>query len=400
MRPHASVTDRRSVTPLPRVPLVPDSILRRNNVHFEIDTRFRRAARLLQCLWLTDRGIPTGIHVQGTADDAVTMELGSCLSREAAEAGKNFLSPAIHGLVRRELIMREEGAMIDEDRLFSNALSSMPLVFNLFGPMVIDGRLATAVFRRLLPDFVRSVERISFEHSPGRLEDRFLADGTAFDVALHVVTPEGESGTVFIELKYSEDMTGPAARPRPRYDEASRQVGLFKDPDSQLLRSLALEQLWREHMLAQLAIDHGVTSRAIFIAIGPRLNRRVNAAFRVYQNELREEEDRDSDRVEFKALTLESIIDALSDAGAAEIATALWQRYCDFERVYHLALHEFAATTELISSDDKASERLVDPKVEAPKTIHTIEKLAITGSAGKALAESAAARKNRRGSSS
>lgn len=153
---------------LSRVPLIPEHIVRRHNVHFEIDTRFRRAARLLQYLWLTDHGIPTGIHVQGTGEDAVTMDIGSCLSAEAAEACRNFLSPAIHGLVRHELIMREEGAMIDEDRLFRNALSSMPLVFNLFGPMAIDLRLATAVFRSLLPDFVHTVESIRFEHSPGR----------------------------------------------------------------------------------------------------------------------------------------------------------------------------------------------------------------------------------------
>jgi hypothetical protein len=188
---------------------------------------------LLQYLWLTDHEIPTGIHVQGTGEDAVTMDIGSCLSAEAAEAGKNFLSSAIHGLVRQELIMREEGPMIDEDRLFRNALSSVPLVFNLFGPMVIDLRLVTTIFRALLPDF----ESIRFEHSPGRHEDRSLADGTAFDLAMSVITPDGEEATVFVEVKYSESFCGPAARLRSRYDEASRQARLFKDLDTKLLRS-------------------------------------------------------------------------------------------------------------------------------------------------------------------
>jgi hypothetical protein len=329
--------------PLPRVPLVPDEILRRNSVYFEIDTRFRRAARLLQCLWLRDHGIPTGVHVSGNAHDAVTVELGSCLSPEAAYAGRNFMSPAIHGLVRREIIMQEEGAAIDEDRLFGNALSSMPLVFNLFGPMVIDKRLATTVFRRLLPTFVHTVEHIAFEHSPGRREQRFLVDGTAFDVALRVMTPDGEHGTVFVEVKYSEDQAGPAARLRDRYDEASRQVHLFNDPDSPALRSLACEQFWREHMLAQLAVDQGAVDRAMFVVIGPRLNRRVNAAIRLYQKELIDGEDRDTNRVDFQGLTLEAVLDAMAEAGAIEIAKALWSRYADFERVYHLSLMEFEA---------------------------------------------------------
>jgi hypothetical protein len=229
----------------------------------------------LQCVWLKDRGIPVDSLVRNNDDDAATVGFGSKLSIEAAHAGKNFLDPAIHQLVLRELLIREEGAAIDEERLFSNALSSMPLCFNMFGPLALDLDLATSIFRRLLPEFVHTVDQIAFEHSPGRREARFLADGTAFDLAVRVTTPEGESATVYVEVKFSEAMAGPAARLRDRYDEASRAVLLYTDPDSPLLRSLALEQLWREHMLAQLAVDQGVSSRAVFMAIGPRLNRRV-----------------------------------------------------------------------------------------------------------------------------
>jgi hypothetical protein len=269
------------------------------------------------------------------------MELHSFLSPDAARAGRNFLSPEIHALVRRELLMREEGAAIDEDRLFGNALSSMPLTFNLFGPMALDLDLATAALGQLLPGFVHQVTGFIFEHSPGRRQERFLNDGTAFDLAIRVITPEGEDGTIFVETKYSEDMSGPAARLRDRYDEVSRSVGLFVDPDSPMLRSLALEQLWREHMLAQLTVDQGLTPRAMFIAIGPLLNRRVMAAFRVYKNELIEADDQDANRVPFQAFTLESFIDALAGAGADGIARDLWARYADFERVYHLSLGEY-----------------------------------------------------------
>jgi hypothetical protein len=83
----------------------------------------RRAARLLQCLWLKDRGIKIGRHVRGYGDDGVTKELHSTLSPDAARAGLNFLYPELHALVRREWLMREEGAAIDEDRLLGNAYS-------------------------------------------------------------------------------------------------------------------------------------------------------------------------------------------------------------------------------------------------------------------------------------
>jgi hypothetical protein len=351
---------------LPRIPLVPQALLKAHGVDCIIDTRFRAAARLLQSLWLKDNNIATGVHVRSDADGDIIRPLGSLLSRDAANAGRNFLSPAIHTFVRHELILREEGAYYDEERLLGNALSSMPLTFSGFAPMAMDLELASAVFRCLLPDFVSNVLNFRFETSPGRREARFLNDGTAFDLAVDVITPEGGQATIFIEVKYSEAMEGPAARYRERYDEASRQVGLFIDPDAASLRSLALEQLWREHMLAQLAVDEGVTPRAMFLAIGPRLNRRVQAAFRCYANELLPEDDLDDDRVHFRAVTLEAVVDAIHQSGAVELAKKLWARYCDFERVFHLAMAEY---TQADSSNEAVSDQGSDrPPSPTPGT--------------------------------
>lgn len=326
---------------LSRTPLVPEAVLKRHGAYCAIDTRFRAAARVLQCIWLKAQGIATAASDDHSAAGAHS-SFGSTLSADAANAGKNFLHPDIHRLALQEWLLCEDDAAIDEERLFGNALSSMPLVFNLFGLLALDHELATAVFRRLLPNFVHSVERIIFEHSPGRREDRFLADRTAFDLAVRVITPDGEQATVFIETKYSESMEGPAARIRDRYNEASKQVRLYRDADSASLRSTALEQLWREHMLAQLAVDNGVTPRAIFMALGPRLNRRVQAAFRLYEAELINADQREPDRVAFAPLTLETVIDAIAAAGALDPAEALWRRYCDFDQVYRLSMEVLA----------------------------------------------------------
>ncbi len=334
---------------LSRTPLVPEAVLKRHGAYCTIDTRFRACARTLQCIWLKAQGITTAASDDHSAASAHS-SFGSTLSADAANAGKNFLHPDIHRLALQEWLLCEDDAAIDEERLFGNALSSMPLVFNLFGPLALDRELATAVFRRLLPNFVHSVERIIFEHSPGRRDDRFLADRTAFDLAVRVITPDGEQATVFIETKYSESMEGPAARMRDRYNEASKQVRLYRDADSASLRSVALEQLWREHMLAQLAVENGVTPRAIFMAIGPRLNRRVQAAFRLYEAELIDADRREPDRVAFAPLTLEAVVEAIAAAGALEPAHALWGRYCDFDQVYRLSIQELAGAENASSS--------------------------------------------------
>jgi hypothetical protein len=334
----SSAKARRSkFTQLSRTPWVPERLLLEYGGFCEIDGRFRRCARMLQIFWMRDHGIANAIP-----NDERNTHLGSYLSPDAAEAGLNFLTPSIHLLALREMLLREEDAAIDEDRLVANSLSSQPLVFNAFGPLALDVKLATKVFRQLLPDFVQSVEKVAFEHSPGRRDNRFLADRSAFDVAVHVKTPDGDLGIVYIEMKYSEDMTGPAARWRDRYDQALKEVRLYKDPDSPILRSTPVEQLAREHMLSQLAVDNGVTPKAMFVGIGPRLNRRVNAAFLVYANELLRVEETDRTRVPFRHFSLEAFIDAVDVAGDQITADRLWQRYCNFQRIYDAALSVLA----------------------------------------------------------
>jgi hypothetical protein len=321
-----------------RVPLFPADVLKRHNAFISTDTRFRAAARLLASYWREEQSIPIGVHVTDEPNPK-QIELGSLLNDEAARAGRNFISTEVADLVRYALMLREEGALIDEDRLYGNALSSMPLCFNLLGPLALDLDLATKVFAAVLPGLVQTVQRIDFETSPGRRDARFLNDGTAFDAALKVITPGGEPATIFIEVKYSEGMTGPVARHRSRYDEVSREVRLYRNPDAMVLRSTALEQLWREHMMAQRAVDLGVVGKALFIGIGPRLNRRVQGAFKAYQAELANPEPKDDlDRVPFMNVTIETIIEVMAAAGAVSTARKLWDRYCDFGRVLFLAM--------------------------------------------------------------
>lgn len=318
---------------LSRTPFVSDVVAKHYNSHCILDGRFRRAARLLQILWMRDNNIPSA------AADERGAHLGSYLRADAAEAGRNFISSQVHLLALQEfLLLREEDAAVDEDRLLANSLTSMAVCANTLGPLALDTALAGRVFQQLLPDFVHSVERITFEHSPGRRDPTFLSDRTAWDAAIHVKTPGGNPGIIYLELKYSEDCSGRSARWRDRYDQALQEVRLYKDPDSSILRSAPLEQLMREHMLAQLSVDRGIAPRAMFIGIAPRLNRRAIAAFRVYANELLPIPEDDPTRVRFQHFALEALIDAIDVAGDQQTADQLWKRYCDFQRVYDAAL--------------------------------------------------------------
>jgi len=328
------------IPPLARAPLVPEPLLHQHNCFIPSDTRFRAAARLRQSLWRQEQGLPAGLHRPGGKRELPRVTLGSTLQPADAAKGLNFFNPEVHAFVRYSLIVREEGAHVSYERLHRNLLSSEPLTYNLLVPLALNLDLATAVFRQLLPTFVDRVEAIRFETSPGRHHCRYLNDGTAFDAALSVITLDGEPATAFIEVKYSEACSGPAATHRPRYDEASREAALHHDPDAPALRSVTLEQFKRLHLLSQLAVRHGTTPRAHFIVLYPQLNRRVRVATHLYAAELIDPAGSSPASVGFTPLTLETFVSALAQAGGGAEASYLAHRYLDLTPVLNLVLAE------------------------------------------------------------
>lgn len=312
-----------------RLPLIPEGILRQYKVHEPNDTRFRAAARLLQALWRDKRDIPMGSYINGRGR---RKPLGSRLSAFAAATGANFLDPALQRLTVRELAYREPGAMIDEHRVWSNMLSSMPLAFNLFGALKLDPDLAQAVCRALWPELCDEVCHIQFEHSPARGDLRFTADGTAFDVFISCRDAQGAKTFIAIEVKYSESMQEPEARRRDRYNELVATSGLYREPADDELLANPLQQLCREHMLAQCLITHHLFDRGVFVCAGPRLNDPVQRACNKYQARLAAREG----VCGFESVTLEALIEVVRDAGQVEFAAALHERYCDFTPVHNL----------------------------------------------------------------
>jgi len=280
-------------------------------------------ARLLQALWREDRDLPIGNYV---GEDGKRRKLGSRISEPAGKGGGNFLTPEIAHIARRETAYREIGALIDAERLATNLLSSMPLAFNLLAPWGHALERASSYLIELLPAFTGSAHQLLFEHSPGRGNPKFTGDYTAFDALIRYTDFHGRNGFVALEIKYSESMREPMPELKPRYDELSDASGLFTDPAAAALRSNPLQQVWREHLLAQSMIGDGLYDEGYVVVIAPALNYHVQDAADAYYTHLREPED---GKVRFVNLTLEDVIEVirLSDPEHAE---ALHRRYCDF----------------------------------------------------------------------
>ena len=310
-----------SVLEYGRVPYLPEKALREHKVFEQADDRFRAAVRARQALLREQKGWDIGLYPP--AADA-QREIGSYLGNANPDA--NFITPEVAELVRREVAYREDDALIDQERLYRNMVSSHPATFNVFGPLKLEPRLASSVARRLCPDLVRQATEVLFEHSPARRHPAFTNDRTAFDVLIKAQTTAGH-GFIAIEMKLTETMAEAPARLRPRYDELSRTSGLFKDPDHPDLRAAPLQQLWRQHMLAAAMVQNGLYSAGRFVVVAPALNNRVWSAVAQFRSHLVV----DDPVVTFDALKLESVIVAIRKAGAKETAELLFERYVDME---------------------------------------------------------------------
>lgn len=321
----AALLDPSGLGPIPAIPLVPEATLKKHHVFIPSDGRFKAAARLLQALYREDRELAPGSFIDG---DGKRKRLGSSISRQAGQDGGNFLAPAIAQVVHRELVYREIGAMIDTDRLRCNLLSSMPLTFNLFGLLKRDLALATRVMAELFPGFMRQVTAVLFEHSPGRGNPKYTGDFSAFDAVIRGTSPRGSRVFIAFEVKYSETLQeNPPRTFSERLTEIAVSSDLFVDTELSGLWRNPIQQLFREHCLAQAMLDRDLAEIGLFVLVAPELNHLAQEAAQAYATYLNEPR---AGHAQFVNLTLERIIEAIAAAGLEAYARLVHRRYCDW----------------------------------------------------------------------
>ncbi|WP_439599942.1 PGN_0703 family putative restriction endonuclease [Devosia sp.] len=321
----AALLDPSGLGPIPAIPLVPEASLKKHHIFIASDQRFKAAARLLQALYREDRDLPAGSFIDA---DGKRKRLGSSISRQAGRDGGNFLVPAIAQVVHRELVYREIGSMIDTDRLRTNLLSSMPLTFNLFGLLKRDLALATRVMAELLPGFMREATAVLFEHSPGRGNPTYTGDHSAFDAVIKGTSPRGSRVFVAFEVKYSETLQeNPPRTFSERLTEIAVSSDLFVDAELSGLWHNPIQQLFREHCLAQSMLDRDLADVGLFVLVAPELNHLAQDAARAYGTYLNAPR---AGHAQFVNLTLERVVEAIAAAGLETYARLLHRRYADW----------------------------------------------------------------------
>ena len=162
------------------------------------DAPFTARHRLHQSWWRAKvLGAPCGTGPTATS----LSRYGSMLDAASAAAGMNFLTPEIFAVAKARLA--EGGGAVERFRLLHNLLSSQPMCFNLFGPLVGRTERATRLVRPLLGGDVARVRRVAIEWAPSPAES-YLADRTAFDAMIEYERADGALVLVGIETKLTD----------------------------------------------------------------------------------------------------------------------------------------------------------------------------------------------------
>lgn len=289
--------------------------LAENHCAFDVDrvagredvTEFKRRARWQQAWWRSQRELPIGWHRAGGANAVIPN--GSKLEESAARAsGANFLSETVRLAVRERLARPQPHQTLDERRLWSDLLSSMPLCFNLFGELHADPARLTNAVDRLWPQHPGCAREVRFEWSPGRRDPQYLNNRSAFDCAVILDLGDQRRGVIGIETKYHEDIRRERAphpvNRLPRYREVTEAAGLFNAGWEAMVVGTDLQQFWLDHLLLLSMLQHPTASWSWgrFVVVYPRANASVRTAGERYEALLRPTQT-------FEARTIEELLE-------------------------------------------------------------------------------------------
>jgi hypothetical protein len=273
------------------------------SAYYKDDTNFTAYARLLQSKWREKKGYPMGRSKPGNGN-----YYGNFIEEKfARKNGCNFLTQKIWNIAQNEIekaknenkIKRNSGAKYVDYRFICNLLSSQTLCFNLFGEFSDRKDVLVKIFNELKPNLMDKITKIIFEYSPGRGDEKYLGDHTAFDVFIEYEKDE-EKAFLGIEGKYveklreesNEDAENNFKRHR-QYKEITESCGLFNSDVINKIKKPPYSQIWRDHLLS-ISLKNGenkIYSKGYFVFLYPLHNSECNSGIKSYMNFLKKPQE-------------------------------------------------------------------------------------------------------------
>lgn len=176
------------------------------------DNRFTANARLLQSVYRVEQGekfMGIGPNEKSTDRNGNPTYYGNMLAN-GKSTGKNFFFKETFEYALERINKKKKEETIGEYRLFNNLLSSMPMAFNLFHPLMIIREkhpdLLNLMVRDLFPELpVHHVDEIKIEFIPTPTP-HYTNDLSAMDAAILFSDKANHQYLIAIETKYTDSL--------------------------------------------------------------------------------------------------------------------------------------------------------------------------------------------------
>ena len=300
------------------------------------DNAFTKKARLLQAVRRWQTYAECGYFVK---KEVKYYHPNLALNGEVT--GCNFLNHEIFEYAKYRVANKKAYETIEKNRLFNNFLSSQPMAFNLFYPLMKivkskEGkRRLGLVIANLLDNNnilrIDYIDEVGIEYIPDYRKN-CLNDRTAMDAFLRYVTTDGKIGIISIETKYTDCLGhNQASDPSLAIKIATEKDGIsqiFTSEGKKKIRNgeLLLSQIYRNVLLTETVRLYEKLDDSISIVIAPKDNT-CN----------KQDEDQltriltDKYKYKFQKLSLESFVDVLvREFFDEDIFQKFRHRYLDF----------------------------------------------------------------------
>ena len=296
------------------------------------DSKFVAKCRLLQSIYRVEIGEDEGYIQRGSK----RYFYGNYIMN-GDKTGKNFLEDYIFDYAKKRVNNRKHYETIKEERLFNNLLSSQPMAFNLFCPLIKmfekDESTATDILRAALPDYnINKVTKIDLEFIPDNYK-KLTNDRTAMDAIIEFTDNDGIPSFIAIETKYSENLgVNEASRKgKAKAIETIKSLRIFQSEIENRITSkeVALTQIYRNFLLSE---TYGINQnkKAYSIVLAPKENLTTANEVNSLKNELKEEYRYKISSVYLKDFVLKLI--EKSQGKYQATFRAFYDRYLNFEK--------------------------------------------------------------------
>lgn len=191
--------------------------------------------------------------------------------------GKNFVDEFTFQYAKHRVATKQKNETIDEYRLFNNLLSSQPMAFNLFCPLVHmleqgKEKEVTAIAKAIFPQIdITEVTEVGLEFLHTDIEN-YLGDKTAMDAIIRYKDTEGRPCFIAIETKYTDVLGENSASRTERQKALIKQLNYFTpEAEAQLLDGTkAISQIYRNFLLAECYRINEPAHEAYSVVLAPK----------------------------------------------------------------------------------------------------------------------------------